>query len=114
MKVAVGIIALVFSLIALLQSCAITGLSGAVGETATQQAGGIGMLTAVAMFFGGAFAFGLPTVARVMFAISFGLSLLAKKDFPDMQIWGWLSLLLGVLLTFSSKSKQESKSKEAI
>lgn len=53
MKIAVGIIALVFSLAALLQACAVTGLSGAAGEVSTQQAGSIGMLVALAIFFGG-------------------------------------------------------------
>ncbi len=77
-----------------------------------QSAGGIGMLTAVAMFFGGAFAFGLPRVAGFMFAISFGLSLLAKKDFPDMQIWGWLSAILYFLLLFSGNTEREAKDKK--
>lgn len=107
MKIAVGIIALAFSLIALLQSCAVTGLSGAVGQTSSQEAGGIGMLVAVAMFFGGAFSFGVPKVASVMFGAAFGLSLLARKDFPDMQIWGYLALILGVLLLLFSGSKKK-------
>ena len=113
MKLAVGIIALVFSLVALLQSCAITGLSGAAGLKATQAAGSIGMLVSFLMFLGGAFAFGLPKVARIMFVISFGLSLLAKKDFPDMQVWGWLSLGLAVLLTISTRAADKAAKQEA-
>lgn len=109
MKIAVGIIALVFSLAALLQACAVTGLSGAAGEVSTQQAGSIGMLVALAIFFGGAFSFALPKVAQLIFLAAFLLSLLAKKDFPDMQIWGYLAAILGVLLAFSSSSRKKEK-----
>lgn len=100
MRIAVGIIGLTFSLLALLQSCAVTGLSAAAGMAATQQAGTVGVLMALAMFFGGAFSFALPRVAQIMFSVSFLLSLLAKKEFPDLQIWGWIALALGMLLAF--------------
>ncbi|MBU3262205.1 hypothetical protein KPG71_19495, partial [Roseovarius sp. PS-C2] len=62
MKIAVGIIGITLALIALLQSCTITGLSGISEDQATGEAGAFGMMTAFLMFFGGAFAFGLPRI----------------------------------------------------
>lgn len=110
MKIAVGIIGIFFSLVALLQSCTITGLSSLADNAQVGAAGSMGMLVSLLMFAGGAFAFGIPVVARVLFVLGFLLSLFAKKDFPDMMIWGWLSLALAVLLSFGAKAKGSEKS----
>ena len=98
MKMAVGIIGLVFSMIALVQSCTITGLSSLADKQDVGQAGAVGMLTAILMFLGAAFTFGLPKVARVLFALSFFASIPAREHFPDMWIWGIVSAILCVLL----------------
>lgn len=111
MKIAVGIIAIFFSLIALLQSCALTGLSNIAEDEATAEAGLMGTLVALFMFFGGAFSFALPTVARVMFLIGFAMSWLGnREDFPDLVVWGWVSLILAALISFfiRSEGKQQS------
>ena len=100
MKIAVGIIGLVLSMMALLQSCTLTGISGISGDTSIQQASSLGMLAAILMFFGGAFSFGLPKVARVVFVLSFLASIPARKAFPDMWVWGFASLFLSLLLLF--------------
>lgn len=105
MKIAVGIIALVFSMIALLQSCTIRGLSGMANDEQIGQAGALGMLTATLMFFGGAFSFGLPRVARVLFALGFLASIPARKHFPDMWVWGIACAILAVLLSFVKSAK---------
>lgn len=109
MKIAVGIIALVFSMIALMQSCTVTGLSGAIGQTGTQEAGAVGMLMAIAMFLGGAFAFGLPRMAQIFFLANFGLSFVARENFPDLQVWGWVAAILAFLLVFSGGRKSAEK-----
>lgn len=103
MKIAVGIIGLVLSMIALLQSCTITGLSNLANNNSVGEAGALGVLTSLLMFFGGAFSFGLPKVARVMFVLSFVVSIPARKAFPDMWVWGIASLILGLLLLFERR-----------
>jgi hypothetical protein len=108
MKIAVGIIALVLSMMTFLQSCTITGLSGMVEDTATAQAGASGMATGFLMFLGGAFAFGAPRVARVLFVFAFFVSIPAWKDFPDMRVWGIICLILAVLLFFQQKSPERT------
>lgn len=108
MKIAVGIIALVLSMIALLQSCTITGLSGLANDEQVGQAGALGMLTAILMFFGGAFSFGLPGVARVLFVLGFLASIPAREQFPDMWVWGIASAILAGLLLFVKSPKASS------
>jgi len=109
MKIAVGIIGLVLSMIALLQSCTITGLSGLANDQAVGEAGAMGMVAAFLMFFGGAFSFGIPAVARVLFALGFLASIPARESYPDMWIWGIASAVLGLLLLSVKSSKKDSK-----
>ncbi|RDC68891.1 hypothetical protein DLJ49_19585 [Rhodovulum sp. 12E13] len=106
MKIAVGIIGITLALIALMQSCTITGLSGIVEDEATGEAGAMGMLTAFLMFFGGAFAFGVPRVAQVFFGLAFLASIPARENFPDMWVWGIISAILAGLLFFHKKPKK--------
>lgn len=105
MRIAVGIIALVLSLMVFMQSCALTGVSSIADEQAMGEAGAIGILMAFGMLLGGAFAFALPNVAKIIFAIVFLLSFAAKTDFPDAAFWGYVSLVLGVLLAFFGEKK---------
>lgn len=106
MKIAVGIIALVLSMIVFMQSCTITGLSGLADDTASQEAGTFGMLTAFLMFLGGAFAFGVPRVATALLALAFLASIPAREDFPDMMIWGGVCAVLGLILSFTWDPKK--------
>ncbi|MBC6437980.1 MAG: hypothetical protein GDA52_07560 [Rhodobacteraceae bacterium] len=103
MKIAVGIIAIALGLVALLQSCALTGVSSVIEDQATQEAGALGVLTAFLMFLGGAFAFGLPRVAQIFFILGFLASIPARDNFPDMWIWGIISAILAGLLLFHKK-----------
>ena len=107
MKVAVGIIGITLAMIAFLQSCTVGGLSNIAGEEAVAGAAALGGLTAFFMFLGGAFSFGLPGVARVLFALAFLVSIPARKDFPDMWVWGIVSALLGCLLWFTRTKKSK-------
>ena len=109
MKTAVGIIGIGLGLIVLMQSCTITGLSGMIDEKETSEAGSLGMLTALLMFFGGAFSFGLPRVAAVVFALGFLISIPARDAFPDMWVWGIVSLILGVLIRLSYQRDKRAK-----
>ena len=105
MKIAVGIIAIFLSIIALMQSFTITGLSGLVEDKSMQEAGSFGVLTAFLLFFGGVFSFGLPKVAQVLFVLAFLVSLPAREAFPDMVIWGAVAVVLAFLLRFVAKKK---------
>lgn len=111
MKIAIGIIAIVLSFIVTMQALAVTGLSGMAGEESAQQSGAIGILIGLLIFIGGAFSFGLPRVAAALFIIAFLLSWIAKKDFPDMQLWGWVAAIFSVLLNlWGTPKNKESNS----
>lgn len=112
MKIAVGIIGIALALIALMQSCTITGLSGLAEDQAAGEAGALGMLTALLMFFGGAFAFGVPRVAQILFVAAFFVSIPARENFPDMWVWGIISAALAVLLFFHKKSVEGKSPQE--
>lgn len=103
MKIAVGIIGITLAIIALVQSCTLTGLSNLVEDEASGEAGAMGMLTAFLMFFGGAFAFGVPRVAQVLFVLGFLASIPARENFPDMWLWGIISAVLAGLLFLHKK-----------
>lgn len=109
MRMAAGIIAIGLSLIMLMQSCTITGLSGISEDTGMGEAGALGMGVAIMMFFGGAFVFGLPTVAMVIFLLAFVASLAGKEHFPDMEIWGYVCLVLAALAFFGRRKKHSPK-----
>jgi len=94
MKVAAGIISLVFALLVFMQSCAV-GLGGSALENqATEQAGGIGVMLAFMMIIGGAFAFKLPLVAAILYALGGLVGVAADQAaFPDLRVWS-----IGVLI----------------
>lgn len=98
MRIAVGITGIVLSFVSFLQSGILTFASSFAQEQALGEAGAVGMLMAFLMFLGGAFSFGVPKVALVMFIFTFLLSFVAKDAFPDAAFWGYVNLALGGLL----------------
>ncbi|WIV50718.1 hypothetical protein QQG91_13800 [Marivivens sp. LCG002] len=107
MKIAVGIIGIVLSFVSFMQSGLLTVASSVAEKQGVMQAGAVGMLMAFLMFLGGAFSFGVPKVALVMFIVNFLLSFVAKDQFPDAAFWGYVSLVLGGLLAkFGEPSKK--------
>ena len=111
MKIAVGIIGIGISIFVMLQAMAITGLGGLAEEEAMHQAGSVGMLVALLMFVAAAFSFGLPRVGGVIFVLAALLAFMVSGDFPDMGVWGAISLLLGFLIFIAGRN---AKNKENI
>ena len=70
------------------------------------------MVTALLMFFGGAFTFGVPRVAQIFFALSFLTSIPARENFPDMWVWGIISAVLAGLLIFRKKPDVSKNAEE--
>lgn len=99
MKLAVGILCLVFMLIEGAQSILI-GITGAIGQVhGTGESWAMGTLISLGFLFGGAFAFKLPTVSAVILGL-FGLTgVLAGNTtaFTDLRVWGVLQLIFCAL-----------------
>lgn len=111
MRTAVGIIALILGLMVFLQSCTVTMGSGLAQNEAMGQAGAVGVLVGVAFFIGGAFAFGLPVVSMVVFAVAsiMGFSAGADGQFGDLSIWGGAAAILSVMAFFAWRSQRKAK-----
>ncbi len=111
MKIACGILSLVFFLIILLQSCAV-GIGGSIfGEESATQGGSVGIFVALLFLIGGAFSFGLPKVSMVIMAIAGILGIAAGQTttYSDMTFWGVVALILAVLNFFGSRKKKTKK-----
>lgn len=104
MKIALGIIAIMLGILVLLQSCTVGTASHLTGDAATTDAGMLGILAGLLLFVGGAFAFGLPIVSTVIFVLAGLIALAGSTEFPDLKIWGFVSLGMAVMAFFAWRS----------
>jgi hypothetical protein len=111
MKIATGIIGIFLGLLVLMQSCAVTAGSGLLDDKATGGAGAIGILVGLLFFIAGAFAFALPMVAAIMFALGAALAFIASTsgEFADIKIWGVIALVLAAMAFFTWRSAKRKK-----
>ena len=111
MRMAVGILGLVVGLLAFLQSCAVYVGSDMTGDTATSEAGAVGLVVGLAYLVGGAFAFGLPTVSLVVFALAAlaAFAAAASGEFADLNVWGFGALILAVLSFVARRKGQRAE-----
>lgn len=104
MKLAIGIIAIMLGILVTVQSCTISTLSAVTENEATFGAGAAGVFAGFLLFVGGAFAFGLPFVAMIIFVIAGLLALVGINEFPDLKIWAGLSFVMAAMAFFASRS----------
>lgn len=104
MKIAVGIISLMLGLLVMLQSCAVGTASHMLGEEAASEAGAMGLFAGLLLFFGGAFAFGLPLVSACLFTLAGLIALLGAAEVPDLSIWAIMAFVLAGLSFFAWRS----------
>lgn len=110
MKLATGIIGMFLGLLILLQSCGVAAGGGLIKDHATSGAGAIGMLVGVLFFIGGAFAFGLPLVATIVFSTASLLAFLGSQGlYADLKIWSVVSLVLAAMAFFPWRSARRAK-----
>ena len=109
MRIAVMILALVFSVFSGLQSCAIH-FGGRIGESTTSaQAGAVGILISMLFLLGGALAIGLPRAAQICFIIAGVLAILNRFNFPDMTYWAVISFILSVMSYYGHRDLNKKK-----
>ncbi|MGD9744326.1 MAG: hypothetical protein AB7V53_16910, partial [Dongiaceae bacterium] len=101
MKIAVGIIGIVIGLLALLQSCVATTAGRLAQKPEMVQAASLGVGAAFFTFIAGAFAFGLPLVAAIIFVLAALMAFMAAGAFPDMGIWGAVDIILAAMSLFA-------------
>lgn len=115
MRIATLILSIVVFGIISFQSCAAFALGGLAdsmsdgkGEQAASGAGGI--LVAIVTLVALAFVWGLPFVSMILYIIA-ALSAFATAamGFPDMNIWGFVLLVLAVLSFFGWREKRKKR-----
>jgi len=105
MKIAVGVIGLMFMVLALVQSC-VVGVGGSIfGEENLATAGTVGVLSGILFGVGGAFAFKLPKVSIGIFAVITLFTLVTglTTEYKDMIFYGIVAIVLLVLSILAHK-----------
>jgi len=120
MRVTVLILGLLLGLVMFLQTMLVYGLSNAVDDTNSASAGAVGVLMALMWLVACAFVMPLPMVSVIVFAIAGLFGFAASGEFPDLGIWGGISLVLAVLSFFGwrgkrkdTRERQEEKARQA-
>lgn len=109
MKLATGLIGIFLSLLVMVQACAIFAGSSMAEDQPLGEAGAVGLLVGGLLFLGGAFAFGLPAVSMVIFAIGGLLAVAISGTFADMWIWGLVSFALAIMSFFAWRSARKAR-----
>ncbi|MFN3721277.1 MAG: hypothetical protein ACK4UW_20470 [Rhizobium rhizophilum] len=110
MRIATGIIAMLLGMLVLLQSCTVGTASHMIGDKASSDAGGIGLIAGFLIFVGGAFAFALPFVSVIVFALAGLLALMGASEFPDLRVWAIACFILAVMAFFAWRTGRKTKS----
>lgn len=111
MKIATGIIALGLMVIIGIQSI-IVGAGGAImGNKGYSQGGSAGVLVAFLFLIAGAFSFKKPIVSAIVFicAAIVGFAIGGTTGFSDMNIWGSVSLILGIMSLFTWRGERKKR-----
>lgn len=109
MKIATGIIAMLLGMLVLLQSCTVGTASHMIGDKASSDAGGIGLIAGFLIFVGGAFAFGLPFVSVIVFTLAGLLALMGAAEFPDLRVWAIACFVFATMAFFAWRAGRKSK-----
>ncbi len=110
MRIAVLIIGIVLSVVMAVQTFAVYVLGNAGNNADASGGGAVGLLVAFLMLVAAAFAMGVPLVSVILFLIGGLLALLiaASSNFPDLAIWGIVSLVLAVMAFIGWRGKRRA------
>jgi hypothetical protein len=116
MRIATMVIALALSAFALLESFAVKVEGALVNVVEAKHAASVGIGVAFGLLVGGAFAFGLPAVALVVFALSgaYALSVAGRlyPIFPDLLVFGWACVALALMAALAWREKWKAARKQ--
>lgn len=107
MRIAVLILGLLLGLLMFLQTILVYGLSDAINDEASAQASAIGVVMALLWLVACAFVLPFPLVSVVAFAIAGLFGFAASGEFPDLAIWGSVSVVLAVMSIFGWRGKRK-------
>lgn len=111
MRLAVLIIGLVLMVVVAAQSCAALIAGGLADRRDVSEGGGFGVLVAFLFLLGAAFAWGVPTVSMICFALAmiYGLVGGVSTPFKDLTVWGVAAGTLAILSFFGRRRARTIK-----
>ncbi len=114
MRIAVLIIGLLLGIIMFVQTVIVYGLGSAVDDEASATAAAGGIFMSLLWLAACAFVLPFPMISVACFAIAaligFGLS----ADFPDLAVWGGISVILAILSLLGWFGKRRDRRRERI
>jgi hypothetical protein len=113
MRYAVLILGLILGAFMFMQAGLIAVLSGATGDTATNTAGGGGIIMALLWLVACALVIALPLVSAGVFALAGVVGFSMSPNFPDLAYWGGASLVLAALSLIGWYTKRRGSRAEA-
>lgn len=100
MRVTVLIIGLLLGAVMFVQTFLVNLLGQAGDQQGVEQAGAVGLMMSLLWLIACAFVLPLPFVSVVMFLISGVVGFASSAEFPDLAVWGGISLVLAALSFF--------------
>lgn len=113
MRIAVLIIGLLLGLLMFLQSVVINILADVADEEASEGAAAVGLLVALCWLVACAIVIAFPRFSMGLFIVAGLLAFLVSGDFPDMAVWGTISLILAGMSYLGYRGKRKNAQKEA-
>jgi hypothetical protein len=107
MRITVLILTLILGAIMSAQTFLVYGLSSAVNDQGTSESGAVGLMMALLWLVAAAFVIPRPIVSVIAFVIAGLFGFAASGDFPDLAVWGGISLALALLSFFGWRGKRK-------
>lgn len=105
-RLATLIISLVLMVGLFVQSLLASAGGALIEDKGVEESGAVGILVALGFLLGAAFVMALPRVSVAVFALSGVIAFMGSGSFPDLVIWGVVSLVLALMSWFGYREKR--------
>jgi hypothetical protein len=97
-----------------IQSLVIFGLSGAVDDDASAASGALGLFAAFLWLIAAALVIPVPRVSLALYVIAALACFGGASNFPDLSIWGGISLGLAAFAFFGGRGKRKADAEKRL
>jgi len=109
MRIAVLIIGLLLGLVMFLQTFVVYALGSAVEQEDTAVAGAVGLMMSLLWLAACAFVIPFPMVSVICFAVAALAGFAVSGDFPDLAVWGGVSIVLALMSLLGWRGKRQER-----